>query len=52
MAWFALARFLFILAVAYAAAILRPLPVGLVANVGFALALAGLVVEISLPAPS
>ena len=44
MAWFALARFLFIAAVAYAAAVLQPLPVGLFANVGFALALAGLVV--------
>src|SRR5262252_3720578 len=44
MAWFALARVLFVAAVAYAAAILQPLPVGLVANVGFTLALAGLVV--------
>jgi uncharacterized protein YacL len=50
MAWFALARVLFVAAVAYAAAILQPLPVGIVANVGFALALAALVVwfEISL----
>ena len=38
MAWFALARCLFVAAVAYAAAILQPLPVGLLANVGFALA--------------
>ena len=44
MAWFALARVLFVAAVAYAAALLQPLPVGLPANVGFALALAGLVV--------
>jgi uncharacterized protein YacL len=44
MAWFALARCLFVAAVAYAAAILQPLPVGLAANVGFALALAALVV--------
>jgi uncharacterized protein YacL len=44
MAWFALARVLFIVAVAYAAAILQPLAVGLPANVGFALALAALVV--------
>ncbi|HEY1913033.1 MAG TPA: hypothetical protein VGG73_19070 [Vicinamibacterales bacterium] len=44
MAWFALARILFVAAVAYAAAILLPLPVGLNANVAFALALAGLVV--------
>src|SRR5213593_3938244 len=44
MAWFALARVLFVAAVAYSAAILLPLPVGLPANVGFALALAALVV--------
>jgi uncharacterized protein YacL len=44
MAWFALARVLFIVAVAYAAAVLQPLPVGLAANILFALALAGLVV--------
>ena len=44
MAWFALARALFVAAVAYAAAILRPLPVGAAVNVGFALGLAGLVV--------
>src|SRR5229473_1508172 len=44
MAWFALARVLFVATVAYSAAILLPLPVGLPANVGFALALAGLVV--------
>jgi uncharacterized protein YacL len=44
MAWFALARVLFVAAVAYAAALLQPLPVGLPSNVGFALVLAGLVV--------
>jgi uncharacterized protein YacL len=44
MAWFALARFLFVAAVAYAAALLQPLPLGIAANVGFALALAALVV--------
>jgi uncharacterized protein YacL len=44
MAWFALARVLFVVAVAYAAALLQPLPVGLPANVAFALALAALVV--------
>jgi uncharacterized protein YacL len=44
MAWFALARVLFVAAVAYAAALLQPLPIGLPSNVGFALALAGLVV--------
>jgi uncharacterized protein YacL len=44
MTWFTLARVLFIAAVAYAAAILEPLSVGLPANVLFALALAALVV--------
>jgi uncharacterized protein YacL len=44
MAWFALARVLFVAAVAYAAAVLQPLPVGVPSNVGFALVLAGLVV--------
>jgi uncharacterized protein YacL len=44
MAWFALARLLFIGAVAYAAALLRPLPLGTFVNVGFALGLAALVV--------
>jgi uncharacterized protein YacL len=44
MAWFALARVLFVAAVAYAAALLHPLPVGLAANVLFALVLAALVV--------
>src|SRR5258708_8430293 len=44
MAWFALARGLFVAAVAYAGGILQPLPVGIFGNVGFALALAGLVV--------
>jgi uncharacterized protein YacL len=44
MAWFALARVLFVVAVAYAAALLQPLPVGLPANVVFALVLAALVV--------
>ncbi|HVC21236.1 MAG TPA: PIN domain-containing protein [Vicinamibacterales bacterium] len=44
MAWFALARVLFVAAVAYAAALLHPLPGGLYANVGFGLLLAGLVI--------
>ena len=44
MAWFTLARILFVAAVAYAAAILEPLSVGVPANVVFALTLAGLVV--------
>ena len=44
MAWFALARLLFVAAVAYAGGILRPLTVGPSANVGFALLLAALVV--------
>src|SRR5919197_4584633 len=44
MAWFALARILFVAAVAYAAAILQPFPVGVPANVGLALTLSALVV--------
>jgi len=44
MAWFALARVLFVVAVAYAAALLQPIPAGLPANVGAALVLAALVV--------
>ena len=44
MAWFALARILFVAAVAYAAAVLQPLPVAAGLNVAFALALAGLAV--------
>src|SRR5947209_5588632 len=44
MAWFALARVLFVVVVAYAAAVLRPLPSGPSVNIAFALALATLVV--------
>src|SRR5262245_719357 len=44
MAWFALARALFVFAVGYAAAALQPLPIGVPANIGFALRLAVLVV--------
>jgi uncharacterized protein YacL len=44
MAWFALARGLFVATVAYAAAVLQPLPVGLFLNVLFSLSLAALVV--------
>ena len=44
MAWFVLARVLVMTAVAYSAALLLPLPGGLVANIGFAVVLAGLVV--------
>src|SRR5262245_39742453 len=44
MAWFALARVLFVSAVAYAAALLRPLPLGVAANVVFAVLLGALVV--------
>ena len=44
MAWFALARVLFIAAVAYAAAVLHPLHLAVAANIGFALGLAVLVV--------
>ena len=44
MAWFVLARALFVVAVAYAAALLTPLPVGLPSNILFGLILAALVV--------
>ena len=44
MAWFALARVLFVAIVAYAAAILQPLSYGLYINVGFGLVLAAVVV--------
>ncbi|MEP7309311.1 MAG: PIN domain-containing protein [Acidobacteriota bacterium] len=44
MAWFALARVLFVAAVAYAAVVLRPLAIGPALNVAFALALAVIVV--------
>jgi len=44
MAWFVLARVLIVAAVAYSAALLQPLPVGLIANVAFAVVLAALVV--------
>src|ERR1700732_1533868 len=44
MAWFALARVVFVAAVAYAAAVLQPLPLNLAANVAFALVLAASVV--------
>jgi uncharacterized protein YacL len=44
MAWFALARVVFIAVVAYTSAILLPLPVGAVANLAFGLVLAALVV--------
>src|SRR5262249_54316375 len=44
MAWFVLARVLFVAVVAYAAAILRPLAYGIPLNVLFALLLAGAVV--------
>jgi uncharacterized protein YacL len=43
MAWFALARILFVASVAYAAAVLRPLAIGPAPNVVFALGLAGLI---------
>jgi uncharacterized protein YacL len=44
MAWFVLARVLFVGVVAYAAAVLRPLAAGIPLNVAFALVVAGLVV--------
>jgi hypothetical protein len=44
MAWFALARVLFVAVVTYAAAVLHPLPYGTGANVAAALVLAGVIV--------
>src|SRR5437879_1938656 len=44
MAWFALARIVFVAVVAYTSAILLPLPVGAIANLAFGLVLAALVV--------
>ncbi len=44
MAWFLLARAFIVAAVAYSAVLLQPLPFGIVANVGFAVVLAALVV--------
>src|SRR5262245_15955483 len=44
MAWFALARLLFVVAVAYAAALLQPLPASPLINLAAALVLAALVV--------
>jgi uncharacterized protein YacL len=44
MAWFALARVVFVAVVAYSAAVLQPLPFGLAVNLVFALVLSALVV--------
>jgi len=44
MAWFGLGRIMFVVVVAYAAALLQPLSVGIFVNVVFGLMLAGLVV--------
>jgi uncharacterized protein YacL len=44
MAWFALARVLFVAVVAYAAAALQPLPFGLAANLAFAFGLSAMVI--------
>src|SRR4051812_21871493 len=44
MAWFALVRVLIVAAVAYVAALLQPLPLGLAANVAFALVLTAVVI--------
>src|SRR5437899_3703826 len=44
MAWFALARVLFVTSVAYSAALLRPLPVSVPANIASGLVLAALLV--------
>jgi uncharacterized protein YacL len=46
MAWFVLARVLFVAAVAYSAALIHPLPFGLSANIVFALILAAAVVAL------
>ena len=46
MAWFALARVLFVAAVAYSAALLHPLPFGLPANIAFGLILAAAMVAL------
>jgi uncharacterized protein YacL len=46
MTWFTLARLVIVAAVGYAAALLRPLPFGLVANVSFGIALVLIVVAI------
>ena len=46
MAWFVLARVLFVAAVAYSAALLHPLPFGVPANIAFALLLAASVVAL------
>jgi uncharacterized protein YacL len=46
MSWSTLARLLIVAAVAYSAALLQPLPVGIPANVAFAMLLAGLVVAL------
>src|SRR3954469_20479101 len=43
MAWFALARVLIVAAVAYEAVLLRPLPVSIAANLGFAIVFSGAV---------
>jgi len=44
MAWFALARVVFVGVVAYSAAVLQPLPLGIFANIGFGLGISALVV--------
>jgi uncharacterized protein YacL len=44
MAWFVIARVLFVSIVAYASAILRPLPSGVPVNIAFGLVLAGIVI--------
>lgn len=46
MAWFALGRVFIVAAVGYTAAVLQPLPGGVFVNVGFALALAAMVVAL------
>jgi uncharacterized protein YacL len=48
MVWFALSRAFLVAAVAYSGAMIQPLPLGVAANVAFALLLAGLVVGVEL----
>jgi uncharacterized protein YacL len=48
MTWFAVGRALIVVGIAYAAAVFQPLPLGLAANLAFALVLVGLVVVLEL----
>jgi uncharacterized protein YacL len=48
MTWFAVGRALIVVGIAYAAAVFQPLPLGLAANLAFALVLVGLVVVLEI----